>query len=63
MKIWVEVDTKHKRLKKRIYHFKPDNVPVVEVELGEGELFDFSKYTVEKDKSGYKLKKKSKGGK
>jgi len=32
-KVWVEVDTKNKKLKSVLYHFKPDNVPVVEIEL------------------------------
>lgn len=60
MKIYIEVDTKKKSLKKRIYTFRPDNVDVVEVDINDGEVFKYEDYIVKGERGAYKLVRKKK---
>jgi len=57
MKVWVEFDKRKKKLKPVIYHYEPKDIPVVEIEVKEGELIDFEEYRVEKQGDKYIVKK------
>lgn len=56
-KVWVEVDTKNKKLKNKLYYFKPEGVPVVEIELKKNTKIEYGS-PVEKKGDKWVIKEK-----